>query len=57
MIGISVDSIDRCRRAGWIKPGHEQHGLVLYDTEDVRRLWTRIKKEGLPARKDADAIN
>lgn len=50
LIGISVDSLDRCRRAAWIKPGLESHGLVLYDIEDVRRLWTRIKKEGLPAR-------
>jgi hypothetical protein len=50
-IGISTDMLDRCRNAEWVTPAVAIHGLVIYDTSDLRLLWNRIKREGLPGRK------
>jgi hypothetical protein len=50
-IGFSVDALERCRDAGWIKPAVATHGLVIYDTADLRLLWNRLKAQGLPPKK------
>lgn len=50
-IGFSVDALERCRDAGWIKPAVATHGLVIYDTADLRLLWNRLKAQGLPPKR------
>ena len=50
MLGISEESFERCRMAGWINPAVEGHALVIYDCKDVEKLWARIKAEGLPTK-------
>ena len=53
MIGISEESLERCRLAGWIEPSVESHALVLYEHSAVERCWQKIKREGrLPSKQE-----
>lgn len=50
-IGLSVDTLDRCRAAGWIKPSVCQRKLVIYRPGSLRALLTRLEREELPGKK------
>lgn len=47
-IGVSRNVLDRCDRAGWVKPAIRQHKLVIYRPGSLVLLLNRIEKEGLP---------
>lgn len=49
MLAMSVDTFERCRAAGWITAAVKQPRFVRYDVADVRRLWEKIKRDGLPS--------
>ena len=45
-IGLSLSSLERCQRAGWIKPRVHSRKLTLFRADDVRLLLERIEKNG-----------
>ena len=44
---------ERAVRAGWLTARVKKHKLTLYDSEDVKCVWRRIKNGELPGEEAA----
>lgn len=44
----SVQLLDECISAGWIKPVVRRHRLTIYNYADIAKCWERIIRTGPP---------
>jgi hypothetical protein len=47
-VGLSEDTLELCIKVGWIKPAVQGNRMCLFDVQELRLLWNRIKRDGLP---------
>lgn len=55
MMGMSERTLRVCVKAGWVKPVIQGNRMTLFEPGDIRALWNRIKRDGLP--KGAEDVN
>lgn len=44
----SMQLLDECVAAGWLKPKLQRHKLTLYDYSEIAKCWSRICDGEMP---------